>query len=119
MRTRKSFSDLGLVGGGGCGSDPAQKGLEKGEVLTSNNVVVALSIKAEEEECPEVFGPASLVKTVGGNALAYPQKPHTERVMSITIETAHAEEGRKLSELELGGGAVNGCSVESHHMKQS
>ena len=111
-RTRKSFSDLGLAGGDGCGLGLAHKGLERGEVLTSNNVVVDLSMKAGEHDGSEVFGTAPS-KTVA--SLAYPHhKPRVDRVMSITIETTHSEDGRRLSEMDLGAGAINGGLVEDH-----
>lgn len=99
-RTRKSFSYLDMSGGGcGGGSCHDLSGdtstSKQGEMLTSNNVMVAL--KGGEEDCNEVFGTCLVSMDDGG---VY-DKSRMERVMSITIETCQSEDGRRASEIEL------------------
>ena len=93
--TRKSFSDLDISGGGNSRGDLAgDSGTEHtAEVLTSNNVVVALGVKGDGT-CVDVFGTrAGHLEEGRGRGLVY-DKTTADRVVSITIESCHCEETR-------------------------
>lgn len=105
-RTRKSFSDLDISGGSGDhNSSKDASGSKQGEVLTSNNVIVALK---GEGDCNDVFD-ACPVKMEGGTEGLMYNKLRMDRVMSITIETCHSEDGRRASEVT--NGTVDDSSV--------
>ena len=94
-RTRKSFSDLDISGGGNSRGDlTGDSGTEHtAEVLTSNNVVVALGVKGDGT-CVDVFGTRGGHLEEGrGRGLVY-DKTTADRVVSITIESCHCEETR-------------------------
>ena len=64
-----------------------------GEVLTSNNVVVALGVKGDGT-CVDVFVTRGGHLEEGrGRGLVY-DKTTADRVVSITIESCHCEETR-------------------------
>jgi hypothetical protein len=94
-RTRKSFSDLD-ISGSSLGDTSTSK---QGEMLTSNNVMVALK---GEDDCNDVFDICPMKMEGVGDGLAY-NKLRLDRVMSITIETSHSEDGRRSGEMTNGG----------------
>ena len=98
-RTRKSFSDLDISGGSGDhDSSRNSSGSKQGEMLTSNNVIVALK---GEDDGNDVFDTCPVKMEGEGEGLMY-NKLRMDRVMSITIETCHSEEGRRVSEATNG-----------------
>ena len=98
-RTRKSFSEspkgFSLGPGGAEGGGVAE------EVLTSNNVVVALTI-TEDGEAVRAGGGGG-VKVEGLSPPMSAPFPCCERVASITVETEHSQEQRETAvEISIG-----------------
>lgn len=84
-RTRKSLGEFGLPGmeSGNGKRDP---------VLTSNNVVVALTF-TDDCESENMIKTGTSVKSDAQNLILHP--PRMDRVASITIETGHHDDQKK------------------------
>lgn len=100
-KTRNSFSELDLssenTGAGGTASARLQKGED---LLTSNNVIVALDMKADDEAGLSLCGGQSLVVQERGDTMEAGLRRH--RVASITIETKDEEDRTSDGGLEVG-----------------
>lgn len=81
-RTRKSLNESPKYFNADDNSDGVK---QEPEVLTSNNVVVALTITEDQE---------SILRNSGVKTETLPL-PRVDRVASITIETGHSEEENK------------------------
>ena len=101
-KTRKSFCELDASSGNAAAGGTASARLQKGEdLLTSNNVIVALDMKADDESALSLCGQSSVVQESGDTM-------HTGlprfRVASITIET-------KDDEAKMSDGLEVDCSL--------
>ena len=83
-RTRKSMCDIGLADAS-IGSDGLPNMKCESEVLTSNNVVVALTITEDQDH----------LRTGATKSEMFLPTPRMDRVASITIETGQNEEQKK------------------------
>lgn len=91
--TRKSLCDLDLYSAGGS-TDGSQREQEP-EVITSNNVVVALMIAEDEQQ---VSGVSLLDK---GTSPVHHPAPKVDRVACITIETGSQSEEANRAAVEI------------------
>ena len=87
-RTRKSFSDIDISSEGSNRDGCVSINERSGEVLTSNNVMVALNTK-EDTDTNEIFGTRPM-KLECIDCLGY-NKSRLNRVTSITIDTVQTE----------------------------
>lgn len=84
--TRKSLGDFSLPG--------TENGTSNsGPVLTSNNVVVALTFSEDQCETESMLKTGTSSKSDAKNLILYP--PKTDHVTSITIETGHHDDQNK------------------------
>ena len=99
-RTRKSLHDLDLRGVSGDGLQPKQEP----EVITSNNVVVALTITEDDEQVSTMNG-----RTLRSELLHHPP-PKVDHVACITIETGsvYEEQNRAAVEINIRPDLLNG-----------
>ena len=92
-----SCSGNGYVSGGNSLSSEQRRG----EVLTSNNVIVAMSFKGSHDS-DEIFGACPCSRPVKERRLS---RLPLDRITSITIETAHMDDSKKLLDVSTFNGS--------------